>query len=283
MLTRVGMIGLGRTGKVVARNIIEHPQLELVMAVVSPGGEKVGRDLGDLLGTSPQNLRVTGGNHLQTELMRTNPDIVVDFTNPGVCLKNARIISLNKKHLIIGTTGFSKEQIILLKQLAQAQKITIVYAPNLSLGINVLLSMVKKAVETLDKWDVEIIETHHRYKKDAPSGTAVRIAEEIAGWSGVPLETSVLYIRKGLSERMNGEITIHAIRGGGVIGIHEVVFLSDHEKITVRHESLSRDAFADCLVKVIHFVTHSQPGFYFVEKTLGLDEDNIIFEEDNLA
>lgn len=271
-MVKVAVVGLGRTGMVVARNILEHPELELVLAVHRTGSKKqyVGQDLGDILNIRPTGIIVKGSHNLSNELMQAKPDVLIDFTNPEASLKNLKTAALCKTNCIIGTTGFTREELNMIQTLAERHKISVVYAPNLTMGINVLMNTVKTLANILPDWDVEVMEVHHKYKKDAPSGTAIKLAQAIAMEKGNVIEASVLYGRKGTQVRKPGEITVHAIRGGGVVGIHEVIFISENEKITIRHESLNRNAFVDCLVQVINFIQLHQPGYYSVEEALNL-------------
>ncbi|NLK52252.1 MAG: 4-hydroxy-tetrahydrodipicolinate reductase [Syntrophomonadaceae bacterium] len=268
-MIKVGLIGLGRTGSSVASGLLSNPEMSLVMALARPGSAKVGKDLGDILGTKPTGLIVKGSNRLDSELLQTNPDVIVDFTNPEAGLKNLRIVALHGIPIIIGTTGFNHEQLQSIQLMAQQFKTTVVYAPNLSLGINVLLNLVLKAAEFLADWDVEIIETHHRHKKDAPSGTALKIARELGAYLDLP-EDHIAFGHERTAPRKNNTIGVHAIRGGGVTGIHQVVFLSENEKLEIKHESHNRANFVDCLFRVIKWIISARPGYYTVEEALGL-------------
>jgi len=285
-MIKVAVVGLGRTGMVVARNILEHPDLELVLAVDRTGSKKqyVGQDLGDILNIKPTGIIVKGSHNLSNELMQTKPDILIDFTNPEASLKTLKTAALCKTNCIIGTTGFTPEELNIIQALAERHKISVVYAPNLTMGINVLMNTVKTLASILPDWDVEIVEVHHKHKKDAPSGTAVKLAQAIARERDQVIEASVLYGRKGIQVRKPGEIAIHALRGGGVVGIHEVIFISENEKITFRHESLNRNAFVDCLIQVINFIRLHPPGYYSVEEALNLtsyDSDKADFQVSN--
>ncbi|MGI6453271.1 MAG: 4-hydroxy-tetrahydrodipicolinate reductase [Syntrophomonadaceae bacterium] len=273
-MVNVGLIGLGRIGKVIAKSILEHPGLNLVLVVHRTGSKDkyVGQDLGDVLNIRKTGIEIKGSHNLSNELAKAKPDVIVDFTNPEACLKNLKTAAIHKTNFIVGTTGFTREELATIEHLAYRNRISIVYAPNLTTGINVLLNLVKKLANLLPDWDTEIIEIHHKHKKDAPSGTAVKLAEEIGRERGIPVETSVLYSRKGIQPRKTGEITVHAIRGGGVVGVHEVMFISENEKISIKHESLNRNAFADCLMKVIDFINNNKPGYYTVEEALNLVE-----------
>lgn len=268
-MIRVGLIGVGRTGASVAKGILSHPEMSLVMAIARASSSKVGKDIGDILDTKPTGLIIKGSNKLDTELMNTNPDVIVDFTNPEACLKNLRIVAFHGKPMIIGTTGFAEDELYTIRMMAQQFKTTVVYAPNLSLGINVLMNLVLKAVEILSDWDIEIIETHHKHKKDAPSGTAIKIAKELAEQLQLD-DDMITFGHDRFSPRKKGAIGVHAIRGGGVTGVHQVIFYNENEKLEIKHESFSRANFVNCLIKVIKWAAHTKNGYYTVEEVLGL-------------
>ena len=268
-MTRVGLIGLGRTGSIVARELLNHPDFQLVMSMVSPGSARIGLDIGEHLNIGSRGLSIKGGNLLEGELIAANPQVIVDFTSPEACLKNIHLATRHEKPIVIGTTGFDTQQIQFLKMMALQNRAPIVFAPNMTLGINVLMNLVVKTAEVLPHWDIEIIETHHRHKKDAPSGTAVKIGKILADYLE-RTEESISYGHERVGQRSSNTIAIHAIRGGGVVGVHEVVFISENEKLEIRHESLSRSAFVDCLEHLIRFAVLALPGFYTVEEVLGL-------------
>ncbi|MDH7479673.1 MAG: 4-hydroxy-tetrahydrodipicolinate reductase [Syntrophomonadaceae bacterium] len=270
-MTKVGLIGLGKTGSIVAQEILKYPEFQLVMCLVGPGSRKAGSDLGELLGIGRRSLVVKEIGHLEEELQKNSPDVLVDFTSPEACLKNLRTVLKQDKPvpIIIGTTGFDDEQVQTLKRIPQQYRLPIIFAPNMTLGINVLLNLAVKAAEVLSSWDIEIIDTHHRYKKDAPSGTAIKIGRILADCLD-RAEDAIVFGHERLGQRIPGKITIQAIRGGGVIGVHQVIFLSENEKLEIRHESLSRSAFVDCLAHLLRFAVLALPGFYTVEEVLGL-------------
>ncbi|HUW65746.1 MAG TPA: 4-hydroxy-tetrahydrodipicolinate reductase [Spirochaetia bacterium] len=277
MAVKVALIGPGRMGQVVARNLLNDPFIKLVLIICSPGSDKVGKDLGDILELSTNGLIIRGSDELATSLIDTRPEIVIDFTTPEASLVNLKIAVKYGAHLIVGTTGFSKFQVDALRSMANLYNVSLVIAPNLSIGINMLIHAAKEVATVLDGFDVEIIEKHHRYKKDAPSGTAIRLAQTVATQLGVNPEKDLIFGRHGKKGRNDREIAIHAIRGGGTIGMHKIVFISDNERLEIKHESLNRNAFTDCLIRLIKYVHLHPPGLYSVENILGLEPlaDNI--------
>jgi 4-hydroxy-tetrahydrodipicolinate reductase len=257
---------------VVAKELLNHPDFKVAMSLVSPGSQKAGIDLGEYLNLGTKNLLVRGADQLEQELRSSNPQVIIDFTSPEACLKNLSTVSRYEKPVIIGTTGFSDQQLKELQKTARQKRMPIIYAPNLTLGVNVLMNLVLKAARTLPDWDIEIIETHHRHKKDAPSGTAVKLGKMLAEELGRP-DTDIAYSHERDGCRRDKTIAIHSIRGGGVVGVHQVVFLNDHEKLEIRHEALSRSSFVECLVHIIRFAVLALPGFYTVEEIMGLSPE----------
>ena len=271
MAVKVALIGPGRMGQVVATSLMRDPFTRLVLVATRPGSDKVGRDLGEILGLPPTGLVVRGSDELAQSLAETRPEIVVDFSVPQSNLANLTTAAKFGAHLIVGTTGFSGFQAEALRSIAITHKVSLVMAPNLSIGINTLIHTAKGMANILDGFDVEIVEEHHRYKKDAPSGTAIRLAQAVAREMGINPDNGLLFGRHGKRSREEREIAIHAIRGGGTIGMHKIVFISDNERIEIKHESLNRHAFTDCLLKLIKYVHLHPPGIYTVENILGLE------------
>ncbi len=271
MAVKVALIGTGRMGQVVARNLLKNPVTRLVLVVTRAGSAKVGRDLGDVLELPPTGLPIRGSDELAPALNETRPEVVVDFSSPEAGLANLKTAAKAGAHLIVGTTGFSRFQVEGLRANAGMYNTSLVMAPNLSIGINMLIHMAKSIATALDGFDVEVIEEHHRYKKDAPSGTAIRPAQAVAGEMGVNPDKNLVFGRHGKKCREGQEIAIHAVRGGGTVGMHKIVFISDNERLEIKHESLNRNAFTDCLFRLIQYVRLHPPGFYTVENILGLE------------
>jgi 4-hydroxy-tetrahydrodipicolinate reductase len=271
MAVRVALIGPGRMGQVVARSLLKDPLVRLVLVVSRTGGGKDGKDLGEILDLPPTGLIIRPSDELAPALTETRPEIVIDFTCPEASLANLRIAARHGTHLIVGTTGFGRLQIEALRSIAGTCNVSLVMAPNLSIGINMLLHAAREIACVLDGFDVEIIEEHHRYKKDAPSGTALRLAEAVARELGISPDRGLLFGRQGKKAREQKEIAVHAIRGGGTVGMHKIVFISDNERLEIKHESLNRNAFTDCLLRLIKYVHLHPPGYYTVEHILGLE------------
>ncbi len=265
------LLGIGRTGMVVAEHLLKSNDFELVSIYTKPGSLKVNRKLQDLINTDSR-LVIKDTNLLAAELRHKKIQVAIDFTNPKAAIKNARILAEQGVQLVIGTTGFNKIQINELKNIAEQNKVGIVYAPNISVGVNVLLLVVKTIAKLLPHYDVEISEYHHCHKKDAPSGTALKLATAINETKEIK-QPRFIFGRFGLKMREKNEIGIHAIRAGGIIGVHKVLFSSNSDEIEVIHRSYSRAAFAEGALKAAEFIVNHQ-GFYNIEDILLLGDNH---------
>ncbi len=193
-----------------------------------------------------------------------NADCVVDFTHHAATLEILQKISQYKKPFVTGTTGLSDSELQHIKKLAKT--LAIFLAPNMSVGVNHLYNLVKSSVAALSDYDIEIIETHHRYKKDAPSGTAKAIAKIIRD---LMPDLKCVYGREGMiGERKRGEICTHSVRGGDVIGEHRVLFLGNGEFLELRHYATSRQCFAAGALAAVRFIVNKAPGLYSMQDLL---------------
>lgn len=259
------LFGLGRTGTVVAEQLLTAPGFELVAVFAKPNSPKVGRPLTDFV-RYPSNLVVQSADSLNEHLENRSFDVAIDFTTPEASLRHTRILAENGINIVIGTTGFNKMQLYELKTLIGRHKNGLVYAPNISLGINLLLSVVKTIARLIPHYDVEITESHHRNKKDSPSGTALKIAEAINDVKGVN-SGKFAYGRKGQELREAREIGIHAVRAGGIVGVHQVLFAGEFDEIEITHRSYSRLVFAEGALQAAGFIANRN-GYYCMEDLL---------------
>jgi 4-hydroxy-tetrahydrodipicolinate reductase len=249
-------------GKAITEAINQHKDLELCAAIEFPNHPDLGVKIGQVV--------VTG----DLEKVVDSCDIVVDFTNPSTTVNHARIAAEHKKAYVTGTTGLSPDQLAVLKQTSAT--IPIVHAPNMSVGVNLLYRLAQNVASILGSdFDVEIIETHHRFKKDAPSGTAVRLADILksnrADSHSVGMDSHIIHGRNGLvGERPTGEIAIHAVRGGDVVGDHTVIFAGIGERLEITHRAHSRATMANGAIRAIRFVLTKPPGLYSMSDVLGL-------------
>lgn len=261
MLT-VGLVGLGLTGSAIAKYLLEQrPDIRLVMAGASPHSSKAGHDLGDVLGVSPCGVSITPAEKIPEALRRTNPQAVIDFSRPAATLALLGSYAHLGCGVVVGTTGFSEGQLARLERAAGTQRFGLMYAPNITRGVNVLMLIAKLAASYLPGYDIEVLERHHRRKKDAPSGTAAKIAGQLHAVRGTE---QTIYGRQGATPRQDDEIGVHAIRAGGIVGVHEVLFAGEFDEITIIHRSESRLAFAAGAVEAAAWIA-TRRGFYTVE------------------
>lgn len=255
---RVIMLGLGRTGKEIAGILAAQPDIELAGAFCHSGGSKVGMDLGAVLGARDMGLAVRGADELEEFLESSRVDVAVDFSTPDSTMHHIVTLCRHKVRAVIGTTGFNHLQQERLKVIAEKYKNGVVYAPNITLGVNVLMILTNLAASILDGYDATIVETHFKGKKDAPSGTAKKIAAEVQ---------KALEYRDESCEL--GDIPVMAIRAGGVIGRHSVLLQGEYDEVEITHESFSRKAFVMGAIKAVRQI-HGKIGYYEMADVLDL-------------
>jgi 4-hydroxy-tetrahydrodipicolinate reductase len=256
----------GRMGSRISSFCIEHPEINLAGAFEKKGHKKIGESIESILGAGETEILLTDD---MGEVI-DNADVVIDFTSVGSTLNNLRVASEKNKAMVIGTTGFSKEDIQEVHNLTR--NIPCVMAPNMSVGVNLLFKVLRNVAEvTGDDYDIEIIEAHHRMKKDAPSGTALKLAHVIAESLQRNLDDVAIYARKGIiGERGRKEIGIQTIRAGDIVGEHTVMFATMGERIEITHKVSSRDTFAKGAVRASLWVYGQKPGLYDMHDVLGL-------------
>jgi len=243
-------------GRELCRAAIETEGIELVGGTVEPGTPELGSDLGELCGSGTAGVKAT-------EDPPGSAEVLIEFTIPEATVEH---LSYSKPH-VIGTTGLSENQLQKVEE--AARNVPIVLAPNMSVGVNLLQWIVRELSAKLgDGYDIEVVETHHRNKKDAPSGTALFLARAAAEGRGKDLDEVAVYGREGLSPRQEGEIGIHALRGGAVVGEHRLVFYSGGEEVEVTHRALSRRTFADGALRAARFAASARPGLYSMADVL---------------
>lgn len=257
----------GRMGSTLLRLARNSPGIAVVGATARPGSPMVGQDAGVAARLSePLGLRV------EAELGRAieeGAQVVIDFTNPEASLEHARLCAVRGVPMVIGSTGFSPEARAEVE--AAARAIPVVLAPNTSVGVNVVIQVAAELARVLGEgFDVEVVEAHHRMKKDAPSGTALRLAEVLAQALGRSGEDFV-YERHGqVGARTAREIGIQALRGGDVVGEHTVFFFGEGERVELTHRATSRDQFAKGALRAANWVVGQRPGLYDMADVLGL-------------
>ena len=239
----------GRMGSTIARLVREDPELELAGVV-----ERSDR-LHDL-----EKYGCPLGSDLLEVFSRTGRCVVIDFTSPEASIDAALKCAQKGFPAVMGTTGLSPEQLARLQELAAGTPLF--WAPNMSVGINVLLRLLPELANLLgDKYDLELMEIHHRFKKDAPSGTALKLAQVLAQARNVDLEENGVFSRKGITgERKDQDIGVQTLRGGDVVGEHTVYFLGPGERIEITHRAHSRETFAQGAIRAAKWMQGKTPG-----------------------
>ncbi|RLA16329.1 MAG: 4-hydroxy-tetrahydrodipicolinate reductase [Gammaproteobacteria bacterium] len=245
------------------------PQVTVAAAIEFSSSEFLGRDLGELAGVGHLGIAVVDS----LAVVAADFDVLVEFTRPEATIENLRQCQQLGKSMVIGTTGLTGEQIAEIEQ--ASREIPVVFAPNMSIGVNVLLNLLRTAAAALgDDYDVEIIEAHHRHKVDAPSGTALKLGEVVAEALGRDLADCAVYGREGQTgERDSKTIGFATIRGGDVVGDHTVLFAGEGERIELTHKASSRMTFARGAVRAASWLAGREPGLYSMQDVLGLDAE----------
>lgn len=259
----------GAAGKMGGRNIHMVKQadgIELVAAFEKPGHAAVGQDVGDVAGLGKMGIPISGG----LESVIDKGEVIVDFTYHTSSLEHVKLAAKHNKAIVVGTTGFTPEEMNEIRKMAGGVRCVI--APNMSVGVNVLYKLVQDAAGLLgDGYDVEIVEAHHRLKKDAPSGTAIKLAQVIAETLGRNLEKAGVYERHGMiGERTAEEIGIQTVRGGDIVGEHTILFAGMGERIEITHRAHSRDNFARGAIRAAKWIVGQPNGVYDMQDVLGL-------------
>ncbi len=255
----------GRMGHALLECVFADKDLVLHGALDRSGNPQLGRDAGEQQGKIT-GVKVT--DNIDEALI--NADILVDFTRPEASLMHLAACQKHNVKMIIGTTGFSAEQKLLIE--AASKNIAIVFAPNTSVGVSLLINLVQSAAKVLNEgFDIEIIEAHHRFKVDAPSGTALRLGEAAASALGRNLEECAVYGREGVTgERDPSTIGFATVRGGDVVGDHTVLFAGLGERVELTHKASSRATFASGALRAAKFLIGKQTGLFDMQDVLGL-------------
>lgn len=256
----------GRMGRMLIDTIMASDKAHLAGVTERPGHAWIGRDLGEAMGKAPTGVRVADD---PLEVIVT-AQAVIDFTTPAATLAHAQLTAQARCVHVIGTTGLSDSDIAALD--AAARHAVIVRAGNMSLGVNLLTRLAQQVAQALDSdFDVEIIEAHHRHKVDAPSGTALMLGEAVARGRGVDLADVSDRGRDGMTgERKRGDIGFAALRGGDIVGEHDVIFAGAGERIVLRHVATDRGIFARGALRAALWGQGQAPGHYAMLDVLGL-------------
>ena len=255
----------GRMGRMLIEAIQAAPDAELAGALDVAGSPSIGMDAGAFAG---QLTGVVIQSDLAAGLAKA--DILIDFTRPEGTLHHLEYCAANGKQMVIGTTGFDEAGKAAIR--AAAEKTAVVFAPNMSVGVNVTLKLLEMAARSFSEgYDIEIVEAHHRHKVDAPSGTALKMGEVIADALGRDLKECAVYGREGVTgERDPSTIGFATVRGGDVVGDHTVMFLGTGERIEISHKSGSRVTYAHGSLRAARFLASKPNGLYDKQDVLGL-------------
>lgn len=263
-MNKIAIVGAGgRMGKTLIEACAINENCELSVATEREGSTLVGVDAGQLAGAD-------GNQVVVSDALNDDFDVMIDFTHPSVTTKHIEYCVKHDKKMVIGTTGFDEEGLAQLKQ--AAKKIPIMFAPNMSVGVNLCLKLLQTAAKILgDDVDIEIIEAHHRHKVDAPSGTAKIMGEVIAEALGRDLAECAVYGREGQTgERDRKTIGFETIRAGDIVGEHTVMFADIGERIEITHKASSRMTFAKGAMRAANWLEGKKPGLYSMSDVLGL-------------
>lgn len=267
-MNKISVIGVtGRMGRSIIRLLADEKDLCPGKGVGNDNSPALGMDVGMAVGIG------TIGEPIMSSRKEAFSDAagIIDFSTPKSTLETVKVAVELGKPLVIGTTGFSASQ---KEELTKAsQKIPLLLAPNMSLGVNLLFKIVQFTAKALaDKdFDIEVVEAHHRFKNDAPSGTAVKIAEILTKEKNLDMEKDIRHGRVGnTGNRASNEIGMHAIRGGDIVGDHTIYFTSLGERLELTHRAHSRDTFASGSISAIKFLLKSKPGLYNMFDVLGI-------------
>ena len=257
----------GRMGQTLINLITKSDKLELVGALERPNHEWIGKDIGLAMGGSKLGV-VLSEDPIE---VIANAEAVIDFTTPSATIEFSKLAAQARAIHIIGTTGFSENELEKIK--AASFHSVVVRAGNMSLGVNLLVALTRKVAAALDEeFDVEIIEQHHKHKVDSPSGTALMLGEAAADGRGISLTETAVRGRDGITgARKKGSIGFASIRGGDIVGKHDVLFASNGEQLILSHNATDRNIFARGALKAVIWGRDKQPGQYDMMDVLGLN------------
>jgi len=254
----------GRMGRRIFSFAIDAGKFDIIAAIEKKDHPDIGKDAGILAGSEQFGVKLGS-------VYPSGADVLIDFSTPACADKSISHCLENGVALVLGTTGLSTSQQEKIK--AASAKIPVLQATNMSMGMNALFALVGKAASILgDDYDIEIIEQHHRFKKDAPSGSALTLAENICKATGKKFPDCLTYGRSGKDAlREKGTIGIHAVRAGDITGIHSVVFSTLGETVTLNHTAHSRDTFARGALRAAQWLVGKKPGRYSMADCLGIE------------
>jgi 4-hydroxy-tetrahydrodipicolinate reductase len=257
---------LGKMGREIAACVLDDKECRLAGCVEASGNPSLGRDYGECVGRGTLHVPVSDS----LARLPLESGVIIDFSSPQATLSFLRDCAGKKTRIVIGTTGIDSAGAEAIRTFSKTTPV--VFSPNMSLGVNLLFSLTGLAAQKLGSaFDIEIVEAHHRFKKDAPSGTAVKLGEIAAEASGLAYKDAVRHGRSGqVGARSNHEIGMHAVRGGDIVGDHTVLFAGLGERLELRHVAHSRSTFAHGAVTAAKWLATQGPGLYTMRDVLGL-------------
>jgi 4-hydroxy-tetrahydrodipicolinate reductase len=264
--SRVALFGAtGRMGAAILRAAKSDQSLEIVAAVASPGSKSAGSDIGEVAGIGAVGLRVLDA--IPADLARAQ--VAIDFSRPELSARALEACRMARVPIVIGTTGHGAE--FEARVAAAAGEIAVLVAPNTSLGVAVALELVRIAAAALPSgFDIEIVEAHHKHKLDAPSGTALALADSAARGRGLDPKAALVAGRAGQGARREGEIGISSLRAGDIVGTHTVWFAAAGEQLRLTHEATDRSIFARGAIRAAAWLATQKPGLYSMANVLGM-------------
>ena len=266
MKTKIVIAGAtGRMGHALLEGVFADAALQLHGALDRADGPQIGRDAGEMFGKNT-DVKITA----DIAVALKGADVLIDFTRPEASLQYLEACQKAGVKHVIGTTGFTAEQKAKIE--AASKHIAIVFAPNMSVGVTMLINLVEQAAKALgDDYDIEVVEMHHKHKVDAPSGTALRLGEAAAKGIGKSLQDCAVYAREGVTgERKAGTIGFATMRGGDVVGDHSVVFAGIGERVEITHKASSRATFAQGALRAAKFLSNKNNGLFDMREVLGI-------------
>ncbi|CAM3990296.1 4-hydroxy-tetrahydrodipicolinate reductase [Vreelandella rituensis] len=266
---RIAIVGVaGRMGRTLVNAVEQEAGATLAGGIVEPGSSLVGTDIGELAGQG--KLGVTAVDSLAAIV--DDFDVLIDFTAPQVTLSNLAFCAEHGKRMVVGTTGMNDAELAELD--GYRAKLPMVFAPNMSVGVNLTLKLLETAAKALgdEGYDIEVIEAHHRHKVDAPSGTALKMGEVVAESLGRSLDEHGVFTREGqCGPRTDKEIGFATVRAGDIVGEHTVMFATEGERIEITHKASSRMTFAKGAVRAARWVADKEIGRYDMQDVLALN------------
>ena len=248
----------GRIISKIVKTLLKTEDMEVVAAIGRENTPHEGKDIGEMVGVGKIGVLVTGAQMLSEVLNEKKIDVMIDFTSAQTAVEAIQTAAECRVNVVVGTTGFSEAQMDEIKRSINENRVKAVISPNMAVGMNVFFKIIRDLAQILNDWDVEIIEAHHKHKTDAPSGTALEAYHIIADELGVGGDESMVYGRQGMvGARSPGEIGLHAVRGGDIVGDHTVLFAGEGERLEIIHRAGTRQAFVTGVIKAVQYIMES--------------------------